>query len=106
VQGEGGGVVTVPLGLEEFARPEGFYDPLHGRKGEVTEPRKVVVAYFRDEMIRFVPQAEVDALFWGREIGHHPGHELRQLTVVHSLLLAQLTKYSERAGKEPACAAL
>lgn len=92
VQGEGGGVVAVPLRLQEFPGPEGFDRALHGGEGEVTEPREIVVAHAGDEIVRFVPQAQVDALFRRGKIRHHPGHKLRELLVVHCCLLLSETR--------------
>lgn len=87
VQGEGGGVVAVPVGLEEVARPEGFDHALHGREREVTVPGEVVVADCGDEILRCIPEPQVDTLFRGGEIRHHPGHELCELLIVHRLFL-------------------
>jgi hypothetical protein len=89
--------------LEEFADAEGLDGALDGGEGKVTEPGEVIIAQSGDQVVGFVSQAEINALFGGREIRHHPGHELRELLFIHHhFLLPQLTHYSAQGKEGPA----
>jgi len=51
--------------LEEFADAEGLEGALDGGEGKVTEPGEVIIAQAGDQVVGFVPQAEINALFGG-----------------------------------------
>ena len=58
-------MVAIPLRLEEFADAEGLDGALDGGEGKVTEPGEVIIAQAGDQVVGFVPQAEINALFGG-----------------------------------------
>jgi hypothetical protein len=83
---EAGGLLGLEGNFEEFLVGEDFEGALEGRGGDVGGATEVVVAHAAHALpASEMPEAEVDGLFGGPEIGEHGAQELGE---VHGMDIA------------------